>query len=293
MSVTLEPVRKPVTPKAAKANAAEQESETPEQLNVGFEIDPNKTYIFETLVKSEFPRSENLGPVTKAFDPIQKRYRDMRYIPVAESIFVDEQDESFDNVHLEPLVFYRNVLYVVGEDRRKMEYMLNHPLYEHSPFRVANRPAFFTLADKDVQEEIKAKRHATEMAALKAIEETDFADLKPIARILFGITEDTDTAIKNRMCEIVKAHKKGSEQKSGAEKLLENIGNPALLRKYHIQTAIDNGIIAADMNQMRATWVDGNVFIMQLTRREPVKEITDWTFTSEGAKFYTQLRKKI
>lgn len=291
MSVTLEPVRKPGRPSAKPATAVE--SEKPEQLNVGFQIDPNKTYIFETLVKSEFPRNENLGAITKAFDPLQKRYRDMRYVPVAESIFVDEQDESFNELPLPPLVFHRNVLYAAGEDIRLMEYLLNHPLYEHSPFRVANRPAFFTLADKDVQEEIKAKRHASEMAALRAVEDTDMADLKPIARILFGITEDTDTAIKNRLCELAKQPKKGSEARSNAERLLENIGNPKMLRTYHIQSAIDNGIIATDMNQMRATWVEGNVFIVQLTRKEPVKELTDWTFTDDGGKFYVQLRKKI
>ncbi len=277
-------------PQAITADTQEEKSE---QLNVGFEIDPKKTYIFETLVKSEFPRSENLGATTKAHDPVKKRYRELRYIPVAESIFVDEQDESYDEYHLPPLVFHHNQLVAGGEDIRLMEYLLNHPLYEHSPFRVANKPAFYTLADKEVQEEIKAKRHSTEMAALKAIEETDLADLKPIARILFGITEDSDTAIKNRLCELVKQGKSGSQQKSNAEKLLENIGNPALLRRYHIQSAIDNGIIAADMNQMRVTWVDGNVYICALKTRDAIKEITDWTFTQEGAATYTQIRKKI
>lgn len=287
----LAPIRKPVTPKAI---VKEQESDTPvKELNVGFEIDPTRVYIFETIKKSDNPRSENLGSIAKAFDNVEKRYRDLRYHPTAPSIFSDEQHESFDELPLPPLVFWRNVLYAQGEDIRLMEYLLNHPLYEHSPFRIANKPAFFTLADKEVQEEIKAKKHETELKALEKIKTTDLDDIKPIARTIFGITEDSDTAIINALNELVKKPKAGSEKMSNAEKLLDNIGNPKILRTYHIQHAIDQGIIAADMNQMRVTLVDGNVFICSLRTKSPVKEITDFTFTEEGAKFYTMIRRKI
>lgn len=291
MELELSPARKPVKP---KAKADEANSETPEKaINLGFEVDPKKVYIFETIKKSEQPRNENLGSTCKGFDPVEKRYREMRYFPTAESIFADEQHESYDELQPPPLGFYRNQLTASGEDIRLMEYLMNHPLFENSPFRVANKPAFFTLADKEVQEEIKAKRHAKELSALEVIKDTAVDDLKPIARNIFGITEQSDTAIINALNELVKNPKQGSEAMSNAEKLLDNTSNPQLLRTYHIQAAIDRGIIAADLNKMRATLVDGNVFICNLNTKSPVKELVDWSYTGEGGKWYTTLRTKI
>lgn len=291
MELELSPVRKPGRPSAIKANNAETEAPAT-KVSLGFEVDPTKVYIFETIKKSELPRNENLGSTCKAFDNVEKRYRDLRYFPTAASIFVDEQDESFNDIQPSPLIFNRNVIYVQGEDIRLMEYMMNHPLYEHSPFRVANKAAFFTLADKEVQEEIKAKIHATELRALEAIKEASIDDLRPIARSIFGITEDSETAIINTLNEIVKRKKQGSDTQSGAEKLLDNVGNPKLLRTYKIQSSIDKGIIAADMNKMQARLVEGNVFICNLNTKNPVKELVEWSFTEEGSKFYNTVSRK-
>lgn len=293
MELSVTPTRTPGRPKAI-TKTENVETETPvKELSLGFQIDPTKTYIFEVIKKSDLPRNENLGSTCKAFDNVEKRYRELRYFPTSPSIFADEQDESFDDLPAEPMGFYRNVLYASGEDIRKMEYLLNHPLYEHSPFKVANKPAFFTLADKEVQEEIKAKKHATEYKALEAIKDTAMDDLKPIARSIFGVTEESDKAIVNTLNELVKKPKQGSDKMSNAEKLLDNIGNPKLLRTYHIQAAIDKGIIAADLNKMRATLIDGNIFICNLNTRNPVKELTDYSFTTEGSKFYSTIRQKI
>ena len=157
MAKQLQPIRKAVEQKTNSVELAKSENSEITEVNLGFNIDRNKVYIFETIKKSEIPRNEHLGAECKAFDNIEKRYRDLRYFPTAVSIFSDEQHESFNELPLPALGFYRNVLYVQGEDLRLLEYMMNHPLYEHSPFRVANKTAFFTLADKEVQEEIKSK----------------------------------------------------------------------------------------------------------------------------------------
>lgn len=287
----LQPIR---TPKAVKTISVETpNTETPEKIDLGFQVDPTKVYIFETIKKSDNPRSENLGALTKAYDNIEKRYRDLRYFPTAPSIFAEEQHESFDTIPLPPLVFWRNQIVANGQDIRLMEYLFCHPLYEFSPFRVQNKPALYTLADKEVQEEIKAKRHALEKKALDLIDKTEISDLKPIARTIFSITEDSDTAIINLLNEMVKKPKQAMEKQSYAEKLIDNVGNPALLRGYRVQLAIDKGIIIADLNQMRLSFVDGNVFITNLNTKDPVKEITDYTFTEPGGKFYASLCRKI
>lgn len=289
----LQPIRKTVEQKANVAENVKAENSEITEVNLGFEIDRNRVYIFETIKKSDIPRNENLGAQCMAFDNIEKRYRSLRYHPTAESIFADEQHESFDELPLPALGFYRNVLYVQGEDLRKMEYLLNHPLYEHSPFRVANKPAFYTLADKELQEEIKAKRHATEMKALQLIADTDIEEIKPIARSIFAITETTDTAIINALNELVKKPRTSSEKSSNAERFIENVGNPKLLRTYRIQSGIDKGLIAADMNQNKVTWVDGGAYICELKTKDPVKELVDFTFSDDGGRFYTTLQRKL
>jgi len=291
MDLELSPVRKPGRPSAKVADSAETET-TITKVSLGFVPDPTKVYIFETIKKSDLPRNENLGSTCKAFDNVEKRYRDLRYFPTAPSIFADEQHESFNEIQPAPLIFNRNVIYVQGEDVRLMEYMMNHPLYDNSPFRVANKAAFFTLADKEVQEEIKAKIHATELRALEAIKEAHIDDLKPIARSIFGITEESETAIINALNDKVKLKKQGSDIMSNAEKLIDNIGNPRLLRTYKIQSAIDKGIISADLNKMQARLIDGNVFICNLNTKDPVKELVNWSFTDEGSKFYNTVSKK-
>lgn len=291
MELELSPIRQP---KKVKATVETPNEETPEkEIDLGFQVDRNKVYIFETIKKSEHPRNENLGSICKVFDTAQKRYRDIRYLPTAPSIFVEEWDDSFKELPEPPLGFYRNQLVAPGEDIRLMEYLMSHRLYEFSPFRVTNVPAYFTLVDKDVQEEIKAKRHAVELKALEAIKDTPIEDLRPIARIIFGITETSDTSIINRMNELVKIPKKGSEAQSNAERVLDNISNPRLIRQYNVQTGFDRGIIVADINKMEVRFVDGNVFVMRLDSKDYLKCVTDWTFTSDGAKWYTILKNKV
>lgn len=291
MDLAVSPVRKPGRP---KAQSQQEEPETTETVvDLGFKVDREKTYIFETLKKSENPRNENLGSICKIFDTAEKRYRDIRYLPTAPSIFVEEWDDSFIEMPEIPLGFYRNQLVASGEDIRLMEYLMCHQLYEHSPYRVQNKPAFFTLMDKEVQDQIKAKRHETELKALEAIKTIPFEDLKPIARIIFGVTETSQTAIMNAMNEVIKKPKQGSEKQSGAERVLDNLVNPKLIRQYNIQTGLDRGYIVADLNKMQARLTDGNVFICNLNTRNPVKELTDWSFTTEGDKWYVLLKQKI
>lgn len=295
MELSKSPVRTPVRMgrPPQKAKVEESKDDTPEKLDLGFEIDPAKIYTFETLKKSEVPRYENLGASTKAFDPVEKRYRDMRYIGTAPSIFPEEWDDSFLERPEEPLGFYRNQITCSGQDIRKMEYLLNHPLYEHSPFRVMNRPAMYTIADKEVLDQIRAKENETQLRALEAIKTTPIEDLKPIARLLFNITETTETAIRNAMFEIAKKPVQGISKQSEAERIIDNLSNKKLQREFTIQSAIDNGVIVVNRDKMEARLASGNTLICQLATKNPTKDITEYSYTDEGVKFYQVLRAKI
>lgn len=286
------PIRKPVRePKPVQAEAAQ--NDTPDAVDLGFEIDPTRTYTFETLKKSPTPRNENLGSRARCFDTQEKRYREIGYFPSAPSIFVEEWHETLQEMAPPPLIFYRDIILINGEDIRAMEYMMSHPLYEHSPFRVMNRPAMFTLADKEVQEAIKAKKHAVELKALTAIADTPIADLKPIARIIFGITETSDTAIVNSMNELVKRPKIGVDKMSNAEKVIDNLSNPKLLRTYNLQTAIDTGVITVNENSMEARLTDGNIYLMRFESKKYLNELVDWSFTEKGKSSYNLIKSKI
>lgn len=281
---------RPSTKIASVENGDEEEI----KVDLGFDIDPTKFYLFEVIKKVDAHRIENLGARGRVYDPNQKRYREIRYVKMAPTIFVEEQHESFDEYPDPPVMFNRNMLAVSGSDTRLMEYMMMHELCDGSPFRLSNKPPMYRLVDKEAEDTIKAQKIAKEMQAMKVVESTPISDLSPVARIIFGITETTETAIRNALYDLVKKEKKGLE-KSNAEKVLENIDNPKLIRKNAIQSAIDNGIIFTNRDTMQCKFSDG-VFICQLTSVNPdpiLNELTNWSFSDAGQKWYTELRKRI
>lgn len=285
--LALEPVRG-----RPKKETVPVEVKEERKVDLGFTIDPEKDYIFETIKKSPNPRHEVLASTCRIFDTEEKRYRDIIYIPTAPSIFKEDLDESWDNIPSPPLFFYRDQLIIHGQDKRGMEYVMMHSDYEHSPFKVSGRQPKFTLLDKDVQEKIKAKIHEAQFKAQEAIKKMPIDDLRPIARVVFGIAETADTAIVNKMNELAKTDKKGAG-KLPAEQIIENIGNPELVRRYTIQSAMDTGLIFVDVNNMQARFRENNVFILQLKGRDAVKELTEFSHSGEGMEFYNQLKRKM
>ena len=293
-NLSLTPTRKPV--RLPKAQAEQAKDDTPEiqEVNLGFDIDPKKVYVFETLQKSPVPRMQNLGADALAYDPFQKRYVNLRYFPNAPTIFAEDQDETFNEQTTPPLSFWNNQLTCIGEDIRKMEFLLNHPAYEHSPFRVHNRPAMYTLADKDVKDAIIAKRIATEVKALELIASKPMSDLQPVARIKFGIIDDSETGIRNELSERAKKLRVGTELLSPAEIIIDSIDDLDMQRNWHIQNAVDKGIITVDINTMRVMFSDTKSVIWNLlNKKDPVKQLSDWSFSGDGEKFYAMLRTKI
>jgi hypothetical protein len=293
-NLRLTPTRNPVRLQKAEPKKAQDDTPEVKEVNLDFDIDPKKDYKFEVLQKSTTRRFQNLGNETLAYDPQEKRYVNIRYFPTAPTIFSDDQDESFDDVPAPTLGFWNNELICRGEDIRQMEFLMNHPLYEHSPFRVHNKPPMYTLADKDVKDAIQAKRIATEVKCLSLIAKSPIIDLRPVARIEFGIVDPDETAIRNELSERAKKPKQGTELKSPAEKIIDSIDDLDMQRTFHIQNAIDKGIISVNVNDMRVMWVDSKQLIWNLiSKKDVVKQLSDWSFGVDGEKFYSILRQKI
>lgn len=280
-----------VSPTSIEVVTNEMEEEI---LDIGFDIDPSKSYVFEVIKKTEAFRLENLGSRGRVYDPNQKRYREIRYLAMAPTIFVEEQHESYDELADVPLMFNRNVLVAQGADRRLMEYLMLHELNESSPFRLSNKPPMYRLMDKEAQEAIRANRNAMEMKAIDAVKNSPIEDLQPVARVMFNIKEDSEIALRNTLYDLAKKEAKGLE-KSNAEKILDNLDNPNLQRRFYIQQAIDEGIIFVNKDKGRACWAD-DTFICNMLTSSPeaiVNELTKWSFTDDGRKWYSQLRNKI
>lgn len=292
--LNLTPTKKPVRLQKPQSVKAQDDTAEVKEVNLDFEVDPTKDYKFEVLQKSDTRRFQNLGNETLAYDPVEKRYVNLRYFPTAATIFSDDQDESFDEVSPPTLGFWNNELICRGEDIRQMEFLMNHPLYEHSPFRVYNKPPMYTLADKDVKDAIQAKRIATELKCLALIAKAPIIDLRPVARIEFGIADPDETAIRNELSERAKKPKQGTEQKSPAEKIIDSIDDLDMQRNFHVQNAIDKGVISVNINDMRVTWVETKQLIWNLlNKKEVVKQLADWSFSEPGEQFYALLRQKI
>ena len=267
-----------------KTNTSENERD------FGIEIDPAKTYTFETVVKSSSFRTQSLSGECEIFDPIEQRIRLIRYIPQAASIFKDEQDESFTDHHVEALYFSRDQLIIPGSDKRGVEYCLMHDRYDGTPSetRRSKKGAFFTLVDKEKYEKQMDERLSKELLALKLIEEAKIETLLSIARIICNVIETDELIVRNRLREFCKRPATNG-QKSGATIIIESIKNPGLIRRYNVQLAIDKGIIKVDSATGSVTWGDsGNLIYEVNPSSKPVNQVSDianFTFTAQAKDF--------
>lgn len=261
---------------------------TPSHIKeLDFGIDPNKTYIFEWLEKSNTPRHNIISSSCRIFDK-DGRMREIKYIPVADSIFVDEQGERYDGYPDAPLSFHRDQLMVSGKDVRLVEYLLSHDIYDGNKNRVSNRPAQFTLVNKADLERTTEERYAKIKKALNIIDDTDIKELYPVSRVVFNILDIDPTTVRNKL-------RKKAE--NNPEHILDNIESPQVKRGYVVQMALDQGIIHISEQHKSLLWFDTGVLIKEMNAIKDLKavltEITNFTYTVDGGKFYDIVKQKI
>lgn len=252
------------------------------------EIDPNKTYVFESCVKTTAWRHETISTESKMYDTKTNRIREIRYIPVAKSIFVDEQDESLKNYPTPYLGLSRGTLSVSGADKMLVQFLLAHDAYEGNPHRLSRLPAAFRLKDKEIMEKKEEKRLKLVDDALQLLKTADAESLRSIARVVFSILDTDDRAIMNKLKNMAISNPRA---------ILENVENPKLKRVYVIQQALDSGLIEVQPLKNNCVWNENKVQICTLDNvKDTVKsaaEIADFTYTEEGKEFFEILQQKM
>ncbi len=266
-----------------------KETVTPTNFDeIDFGIDPQKEYKFETIEKSRNPRHQILGNTSKIFDQSQNRMRQIKYIPIADTIFVDEMGDRYDGYPDTPLAFHNNELIVEGSDTRLVEFMLSHDQYDGNKQRISKFPPMFTLVNKaDLERRIEAE-YTDKVKAMNAINETDFKDLLPIARVIFNIVESDPITVRNKM---------RSRVERDCKKILNNLDSPKVKRSYILQLALDQGIIEIINDKRSLNWGETKTLLKEMKAyREPeaiINEICDWSFTNEGSRAYDVIKAKI
>lgn len=251
-----------------------------------FTVDPTKVYEFETLIKTEIARHQPISLESEVFDG--ESMRTIRYVPMAQSIFKDEQGDRFNSYSLPHVEFYRNTLSVDGKDARLVEYLLAYDAYDGNKHRLSRFDPLYTLVNKELLEDKKSAQHDNEFKALEVVNNADISDLKPIARVIFNITDTSEKAIKNKLRDVAK---------SKPSQILDNITNPKLKRIYEIQKAIDEGSISLNPDKNNAVWADTGTQICELKEgsniRKAAEELATFSFIKGvGEEFLKVLRLK-
>jgi hypothetical protein len=280
-----------------KKGFQKREAKSPTDRDFGITIDPTKTYVFETIKKSDALRTQSLAGECQIFDTVEDRIRTIRYIPQADSIFKDEQDEAYEDYHVQTLYFSRDQLVINGADKRGVEYCISHDRYEGNKNPLSKKGAFFKLLDKEQFEKVLDGVLTKEALAFDLVTKTDIEELRPVARIEFGILDTSAIIIRNRLREMAKRPAKDGK-KSGAQAIIDGVSNPQIVRRYNLQLAIDKGILAMDLQRAQCVWGDTKVAVCNLSNLKSsetqLSELVAFSFNGpEGKEFYELLKNKI
>lgn len=287
--LTIMPFVKRQNPRAQK-KVDEEKIPVEGGLRLDIDIDPEATYIFETIEKSEMARHVIIGSTCTIIDKETGRHRATRYIPTADSIYVDEQPEIYDDFTPATISFHRNQLIVNGNDIRKMEFLLTHDSYAGNPKRLSRKPPLYTL--QNLQKLQKETSDFLDMVtlALETIKTTKTSDLQPIARVIYNMVDKSDLEIRNML---------RAKAQDDPNDILDNLANPKLIRKFQVCKAVDEGIIEFDKNRAVACWGFGaNVAITAINPQKStdkcIDEIVSYSYSgAEGKQFYEVLKERM
>jgi len=273
---------------------------TKEKTKMELSIDPSKKYRFELIEKSNAKRNVIIGTTNKIFDIEQGRPREITYIPIAPSIFVDEL-EGFMNVTPPYVGFNNNYLSVNGTDVRLIEYLMAHDDIESNPKRLSKKPPMFRLIDKMLIEKVKTDAYNAIDEVSASIKERDADSLRPVARIMFEInepeTKEGDIALRNRLRDLYR-HSDINQAAANAKIILDNLTNPKFERQYLLMKGFDKGVIKLMPEHNCVSWNASDKVICQVRnikdQNKTAGEMAEWSFLDEnGIKFWEVFSKKV
>lgn len=278
-----------------KASPVQTKEKNNTKMNLN--IDPSKNYQFELVEKSTANRNVIVGATNRIFDTEVNRIRQIRYVPIADTIYEDEMDPSFMDMSSPYLGFNNNYMAVAGSDVRLLEYLMAHDDNEANPKRLGNRPPTFRLIDNDLIEKNKTVAYDLLDEVRELIKAKDADELRPIARVLYGIDSNDDNVVRNALRDRLSSTNMADSSKA-AKTMLDNIANPKLDRQYQILTGFDRGILSLKPDHNCVVWVNTGTLVCNVRnikdQNKVAGELAEWTFLHEdGQRFWEVYSKKI
>lgn len=279
-----------------KETQVEPVKEIKKKRKMELNIDPSKIYNFELIEKSEASRNVIVGTTNKIFDTEDNRIREIKYLPIADTIYVEDMDASLAEQTSPYLGFHNNYLSVSGKDVRLIEYLMAHDDNEANPKRLNKRSPAFRLIDKELIEKTKTASHDFIDRVRETIKAKDADELRPVAQIMFNIVEKDDTALRNKLRDLtVDADINVAARK--AKQVLDNIDNPKFDRQFLIMKGFEKGIIRLETEQNTVVWANTGVVVSTVRnirdQNKTAGELAEWSFLEEGEKFWNVFSKKV
>lgn len=302
----------------AKANAQEAVLEAPSK-NEGrflpeYKFDINKKYVFELASKNPERDLPVVDMVTKRpaphkeFNPYRNivltsqivwngERRTIRYYDGCTTLFVDEQPKEKEIIEQyikqsKKRAFVDGKFSCFGDERMLLIYLTICSWNIESPYRTRTANGIFIAQNPDKAAVAESEKLDMIETALKYAREATATKMFIHANYL-GIP-DTDFDSDNKLTEKEMRTAYRKEASRNPKKFIESYGNRSIEIKYHIDKALEKGLISNRFNPNKATWHPSNTVICDISGLKSHEAISQRLFefsqSEEGEEFVIQLK---
>lgn len=251
------------------------------------DVDPDKQYVFEQILKKNHP-NQGIPNRCEIYDKIEKKLRVIRYAPHEASIFQDEQTEiPSGGYFVDTITFPYGECRVDGKNRNLVLFLLLHNDNVISS-ELPSRNKKFKLLDKEGDAKLALAIIEVKQKAQKLASECEFDDMISFAKIL-GIdvkySKEREQEIRHQF--IIKSVENPSL-------FLKGFNDPKNKRLYVILKAFEQGIITDTHIKNEIHWLGSKVQVCNVPPTVKSAEyLTDYSFSNEGEEFYKLLLKQV
>lgn len=210
----------------------------------------------------------------RVFDKETSMVRAMRYAPLENSVWMDEQSDGARVEH----VMFENKYLVAPYDRPNLQRFLDlHPANEAnggSTFRLMNKEANF---EQDIESEFKIND------AISIIKSRPMDELLPVALALNIDTNQKDLAVKHALIKIAK---------SNPAKFLGTIDSPMVNARSTVSQSLDFQVI--EERKGAVVWFDTGKMIVSIpVGQDAVEVMTRFVMTDKGSTVLSELERQL
>lgn len=279
-----------------------------------YKFDINKKYVFELAQQNPERELPVIDMVTKRaaehkkFNPYRNivltsqivwegERRTLRYYDGCTTLFVDEQpkEEKIIEQYIKQSkkrAFVDGKFSVFGDERMLLIYLTICSWNAGSEYRTRTAQAIFIAQNPDKIATQESEKLDKIEEALKYAREATATKMFIHANYL-GIP-DTDWDSDNKLTEKEMRTKYRQEASRNPAKFIESYGNKSIEIKYHIDKALEKGLISNKFNPNKATWNPSNTVICDISGLKSHDAISQRLFefsqSEEGEEFVIQLK---